>query len=268
MCAVYIPTLSRYDSLEKIIPAWLEQCVPIVLVVDPKELLAHKRFRDAHDWHPMVKIAVVPKDGMGIGYKRRYCVRHAYDVGYDVIVMSDDDHKPRAGTDIYDLYDEAVKPGVLGVGATIQIYARFTGGAINKLSGPILWPGGAGFSVFALNVETAMACGSFDPLLHSFGEDAELRRQGLVRGIPWRVHTDVWCDAVNQRNSPGGFMAKFNGDLAARQAAETACRELIYERWPRWVSSPDKPPRMAWQAMLEHFVPDWRKRSALHGGHL
>lgn len=268
MCAVYIPTLSRYDSLEKIVPAWLEQYVPIILVVDPSELKAHKRFRDERPWYPMVKIACVPKNGMGIGYKRRYCVTHAHEAGYDAIIMSDDDHKPRVSTDVYDLLDEAVKPGVLGVGATIQIYSRFTGGAINKLKGPILWPGGAGFSVYGLNVQAAIDCGNFDKRLHSFGEDAELRRQGIARGIPWRVHADVWCDAVNQRNSPGGFMAKYDGDLAARQAAETACRTLIYERWPQYVSSPDKPPRMAWQAFLEHYIPHWREMSALHGGSL
>lgn len=266
--AVYIPTLSRYDSLEKIVPAWLEQYVPIVLVVDPSELKEHIRFRDVHNWRPGVLIACVPKNRMGIGYKRRFCVQHAYDRGYDAFIMSDDDHKPREDSDVYRLLEEAQKPGVLGVGATIQIYARFTGGAINKLSGPILWPGGAGFSVYALNVEMAIKCGNFDARLHSFGEDAELRRQGLARGIPWRVHTDVWCDSVNQRNSPGGFMAKYDGDLAARQQAETACRTLIYERWPQYVSSPDKPPRMAWQAMLEAYVPRWREMSALHGGHL
>jgi hypothetical protein len=268
MMAVYIPTLSRYDSLEKIVPAWLEQDIPITLVVDPKELKAHVRFRDGKGWRGFVSIARVPFDDRGIGYKRRYCVTHAWNMGYGAIIMSDDDHKPREGTDAGWLLYEANKPGVLGVGAVIQIYARFTGGAINKLSGPILWPGGAGFSVYGLNVETAMECGNFDERLHSFGEDAELRRQGLARGIPWRVHADVRCDAVNQRNSPGGFMAKFNGDLAARQAAELACRELIYERWPQYVSSPDKPPRMAWQAMLEHYVPRWRSLSALHGGTL
>lgn len=266
--AVYIPTLSRYDSLEKIVPAWIEQDMQIILVVDPSELKEHVHFRNSQGWQGLVSIAVVGRNGKGIGYKRHYCVMHASSSGYPAFIMSDDDHKPRDGTDVALLLDEAAKPGVLGVGATIQIYTRFTGGAINKLSGPILWPGGAGFSVYALNVKTALACGNFDPALHSFGEDAELRRQGIARGIPWRVHADVWCDAVNQRNSPGGFMAKFNGDLAARQAAETACRTLIYERWPRWVSSPDKPPRMAWQAMLEAYVPRWRELSALHGGHL
>lgn len=268
MGAVYIPTLSRYDSLEKIVPAWLEQDVPVILAVDPHELKEHVRFRDRKGWRSLVGITPVPRSGKGIGYKRMHCVTHAYEMGWDSIVMSDDDHKPRERCDVTFLMDEAEKPGVLGVGAVIQIYARFTGGAINNLSGPILWPGGAGFSVYGLNVEMALECGNFDPRLYAFGEDAELRRQGIARGIPWRVHADVWCDAVNQRNSPGGFMAKFNGNLAARQQAETACRTLIYERWPRWVSSPDKPPRMAWQAMLEAYVPRWREMSALHGGSL
>jgi hypothetical protein len=161
-----------------------------------------------------------------------------------------------------------MNPATLGIGAVVQIYARFTGGAINNLGGPILWPGGAGFSVYGLNISKALECGSFDARLHSFGEDAELRRQGIAGGIPWRVHCDVWVDAVNQRNSPGGFMAKYDGDLAARTAAERQCRELIYARWPQYVSSPDKPPRMAWQRMLDHYVVGWRAHSALHGGTL
>jgi hypothetical protein len=266
--AVYIPTLNRLEVLEKTVPAWLVHDVPVVLVVDPSELKAHMRLRDRMGWGNFVEITAVKRNGMGIGYKRRHCVTHAYEMGWDSIIMSDDDHKPRESCDAQLLIDEALEPGVLGIGAVVQIYSRFTGGAINELSGPILWPGGAGFTIYGLNVETALECGNFDPRLHSFGEDAELRRQGIARGLPWRVHADVWCDALNQRNSPGGFMAKYDGDMAARHAAEIACRKLIYERWPQYVSPPSKPPRMAWQRMLTDYVPDWRKRSALHGGTL
>ncbi len=59
-------------------------------------------------------------------------------------------------------------------------------------------------------------------------------------------------------------MAKFNGSLADRTSAELACRAIIYERWPQYVSPPDKPPRMAWQRMLTDYIPDWRAHSALH----
>src|SRR4249920_2147405 len=123
MCAVYIPTLSRYSSLEKIVPAWLEQDVPVILMVDPSELKEHIRFRDSKGWRIYVDIARVPRNGMGIGYKRKHCVMHAYDMGYDSFIMSDDDHKPRADSDVQLLLDEAEKPCVLGIGAVVQIYA-------------------------------------------------------------------------------------------------------------------------------------------------
>jgi len=262
--AVYIPTLNRLAALERTVPAWLDADVPVMLVVDPSELRRHVRFRNEQGWQGYVRIARVPRNGMGIGYKRRYIVQHAYDMCWDSIIMSDDDHKPRPGSPVEELLHVAARDDVLGIGATIQIYARFTAGAINRLSGPILWPGGAGFSVYGLNIENALKVGSYDAALHSFGEDAELRRQGIVNGLPWRVHADVWCDAINQRNSPGGFMAKYDGDMAARTAAERQCRELIYERWPQYVSPPSKPPRMAWQRMLTDYIPDWRAHSALH----
>jgi hypothetical protein len=268
MSAIYIPTLSRFDSLERIMPAWLDQDIPVRLVVDPAEFSHHVAFRDSMDWNGLVGIVPVPQDGRGIGYKRRYCVWHADKTGHESIIMSDDDHKPRAGTDVGLLLDFAEKPDVLGIGACVQIYSRFTGGAISELAGPILWPGGAGFSVYGLNIAMALHCGSYSSRLHSFGEDAELRRQGLSRGIPWYVHCDVRVDAINQRNSPGGFMAKYDGDIAARTAAENECRALIYRWWPKYVSPPDQRPRMAWQRMLGDFIPCWRDLSALHGGSL
>jgi hypothetical protein len=265
--AVYIPTLNRLEVLEKTVPVWLDKDVPVILVVDPMERRLHVTFRNAQGWHGFVHIAAVPRNKMGIGYKRRYCVQHAYDMGWDSIIMADDDHKPRPHSDVSLLLYEALNPATLGIGAVVQIYARFTGGAINNLGGPILWPGGAGFTIYGLNIENALKVGSFDPKLHSFGEDAELRRQGIVHGLPWRVHADVWCDAVNQRNSPGGFMAKY-GSMDARAAGELECRKLIYERWPQYTSPPSQRPRMAWQRMLSDYVPDWRAHSALHGGTL
>ena len=266
--AVYMPTLDRMAVLERTVPEWIKTGMAVYLVVDPSELVKHMIWRNEHIWQGLVGIVPVPQDGRGIGYKRRFIVEHADAMGYESIIMCDDDHKPRAGHDASVLLYEAMNPATLGIGAVVQIYARFTAGAINDLGGPILWPGGAGFSVYGLNVKKALDVGNFDARLHSFGEDAELRRQGLARGIPWRVHCDFWVDAVNQRNSPGGFMAKYGGNLAARTAAETRCRALIHKRWPQYTSPPEQKPRMAWQRMLDDYVPDWRKHSALHGGSL
>ena len=118
----------------------------------------------------------------------------------------------------------------------------------------------------ALTLIWLLVVGNYDPFL-TVGEDAELWRNGVEAGIPWRIHRDVKVSAVGKRNSPGGMTARWaTGDARAR--AELESRTLIYERWPDYASPPDKPFRMSWAEMLDDYIPDWRSRSALHGGKL
>jgi len=265
---VYVPTLSRYGTLKKTIPAWLEQEQRIILVTDPDEFEDHVRLRDEMGWVSHVRVVSLPKAarGYGIGYKRNFIVDHADNSGHRSIIIADDDHKPVNGTDTRLLLREARRPGVLGIGAVIPIYDRFTGGRVSKLSGPILCPGGWGFAVYGLNVDLAISVGNYDPLL-TVGEDAELWRNGVEAGIPWRVHCDVKVAAVGKRNSPGGMTARWlSGEERAR--AERESRALIYERWPDYASPPELPFRMRWAKMLDDYIPGWRERSALHGGSL
>jgi len=265
---VYIPTLSRYEILKRTIPAWLGQEQRLILVTDPDQYLDHVALRDEMGWTTLVRVVSMPKAarGQGIGYKRHFIVEHADNSGLDAIIIADDDHKPAPGTDTSLLLKEADDDDVLGIGAAIPIYDRFTGGRVSQFDEPILCPGGWGFAVYGLNINNALRVGSYDPLL-TVGEDAELWREGVARGIPWRVHCGVRVAAVGKRNSPGGMTARWLSDKA-RARAERESRALIHERWPEYTSAPDRPFRMAWAKMLDDYIPDWRSRSALHGGSL
>ena len=162
---------------------------------------------------------------------------------------------------------EAAVPGVLGVGAVRSIHDHFTAGAISRNSGVIMCPGGWGFQTFGLNTRTAHEVGNFDSLLHSYGEDGELCRQGISRGVPWMVHCDVKVAPIGARYAPGGINTRFKC-LESRTRAERECLALIHMRWPKYTNEPDRPLRVAWQKMLDDFIPDWRSRSAIHGGRL
>jgi hypothetical protein len=262
---VYIPTMSRYDNLRKIVPAWLKQNIPVRLVVEAAEFSAHSSFRDEQGWKGLVRVIPAPRDHLGIGYARGFCVTHARHSGLESIIMSDDDMRPVS--DAWPLLDYAENNGVLGIGAVRGIHDRFTGGAVSANRGPILCPGGWGFQLFALNVRTAIDVGNFDKRLHSYGEDGELCRQGIARGIPWLVHCDVKCAAIGKRYAPGGISARF-ARPEYRTDAERQCLAIIHDRWPAYTNRPDQPLRVAWQKMLNDYIPDWRERSAIHGGML
>lgn len=263
---VYIPTTSRIETLRKTVPYWLEQDMQVRLVVERNEYHPHNKLKQEQGWGKDVYILPLPLSGRGIGYARKYCVTHAKATNNLSIIMSDDDHYIAESSDAWELIDEAENPYILGIGATRSLHDRFTDGAISANSGVILCPGGWGFTVRGVNVENTLAVGNYDPALHSFGEDAELARRGIAQlGIPWFVHCDVKFVAVNKRYDPGGFSAKYR-TLEARQAAERECLGIIHKRWPDYTSEPDKKPRMAWQKLLSHYIPEWRDYSVMHGG--
>jgi hypothetical protein len=262
---VYIPTLSRLDLLERVVPFWLQQEMQVRLIVERHEYAAHQTLKKRMKWGGNVYILPLKLAGRGIGYARRECVLHAHATHLKSVIMSDDDMYPHPDTDVWELIDEAERPGVLGIGATRSLHDRFTNGAISRNHGVILCPGGWGLQLFGLNIQEAISCGNFDHRLHTIGEDAELARQGIARGIPWLVHCDVKAVAAGKRYAPGGFSAKYKL-LEARREAEKVCMEIIHRRWPDYTNPPEKPLRMMWQKMLSNYIPEWRDYSALHGG--
>lgn len=264
---VYIPTLSRLSNIQKIIPFWLEQDIQVRLVVEHREYRAHTILKRKNGWDSNVYILPLPLAGRGIGYARSYCVQHAKKTALDSIIMSDDDIYVHPSSDAYKLLDEAEKPGVLGIGGKLPIQDRFTAGATTNMTGPILCPSGWAFKLYGLNVQTALNCGNYNSRLDACGEEQELARQGISRGIPWLVHCDVKCVAIGNRYAPGGLSAKYS-TIEKRTRAERDCMAIIHQLWPEFTNAPDKPSRVAWQKMLDRYIPDWREASALHGGSL
>ncbi len=266
--AVYIPTLSRLEMLEKTVPRWLEQDLPIRLVVPPGQYDDHEELRQDMGWKGVRVIALPPDLSYGLGAARHFIVKHANTRRLRSIIISDDDHRPKRGTNMWDLLAAAMDPDALGVGASRSLTDRFNSGALTRNSGVILCPGGWGFTVFSLNVENALWCGNFDIKLHTFADDAELARQGITHGLIWRMHCDVWIEQMNNRYDPGGMNSLFGEDVEKRRESEKENLTLLYSRWPKYVAPPDKKYRMAWSKMLTDYIPDWKTRSALHGGSL
>jgi hypothetical protein len=73
---------------------------------------------------------------------------------------------------------------------------------------------------------------------------------------------------VNNRYDKGGIESLYKGDMEARLAAERQCMAIMHERWPEYASHPDKKVRFSWQKILNDYIPDWKKSSAIHGGSL
>jgi hypothetical protein len=267
---VYIPTIGRIGNVRAIVPRWLEQDLPVCIVVRPWEYRKHLALRDQEGWdRKHVRVRMLPENTPpGYGATRNFIVGYARSRYEESVIISDDDMQPSRNTQPFRLLlDEAAKPRVLGIGAVRSIHDRFTGGAVSRLHGPILCPGGWGFQCFAINVRLAKRLGNFDPLLHAHGDDAELARQGIAHGFPWRVHTDVWAESIGKRYAAGGLSAVYRSP-EARAEAERACMARINSRWPEYTNRPDQRVRTAWQKMLDDYIPDWRKLSAIHGGAL
>jgi hypothetical protein len=267
MDVVYIPTLSRLDILPKIIPQWIDQDLQVRLVIDRLEYGSHNALKRREGWGKHVYLLPLPSSRRGIGYARNFIVTHAKKTALKSIIMCDDEFFVHPNCNATELLIEAEKPGVLGVGATRSLHDRFTGGAISANNGVILCPGGWGFQLFGLNVQTALDIGNFDPLLHTFGEDAELARNGIKHGYPWRVHCDVKCVSIDRRQAPGGISSNYSTP-EARLAAEKVCQDIIHKRWPEYTNHPDKRPRVAWQKLLDDYIPNWKVASAIHGGNI
>jgi hypothetical protein len=253
--------------LKKTVPFWLEQDMQVRLVVERHEYPAHQNLKKEMKWGGDVYVLPLKLAMRGIGYSRQQAILHAKATNLKSIIMSDDDVYVHPDSDAWELIDEAEDPRVLGIGAVRSLHDRFTNGAISRNHGVILCPGGWGFTVKGLNVQTVIDMGNFNPRLHTLGEDSELARVGISRKIPWRVHCDVKFISLNKRYDPGGFSAKWRTE-EARIAASKECMAIIHKRWPDYTNPPDKKLRVAWQRMLDDYIPGWRGASAIHGGDL
>jgi hypothetical protein len=269
---VYVPTLGRVEQVrEQIIPAWLDQEMPIKIVTKGNEVDTYLKIRREDFRGENISIIGQPASVRGIGAVKRMIVNNAKRKNLSSIIIAEDDAVPNYDSNWCDLLDACERPDVIGIAGARAIHDFYTGGALRANQGtdqPVILYPGAAYVCYGLNIKNALAAGNYDAALHTCQDDAELPRQAIAKlGLPWMMHCDVWWHSLNKRYAPGGVNAE-HADLAARQAAEDECRAIVHERWPKYMSPPGKKERMQWKRMLDDFIPDWKDRSAMHGGSL
>lgn len=267
MSAVYICTKDRRDNLRKVVPRWMYTLpnTPIIVMVDDSAVEDHDDLARREGWAGQVKILSTGKNNAGIGYARMKVVQHAANSDMKSIIMADDDIMPARNSYPNMLLRAARQPWVLGVGA-VRSYHDFLSKGVTSLDDTLmLCPSGWGFQLYGLNVKNALAAGNFDSALNCFGEDAEMMRGGIANGIPWLLHRGVRAEPLGKRGAPGGISSLLP---AERKKQEAICQQIIHDRWPEYTSKPPKPSRMAWQKFYDHYIPDWKAQSAIHGGQL
>lgn len=267
---VYIPTRNRLTNLVRILPAWDKQKPDnILLAVEPGEVKKHEKFlRENSIVHSLgTEINVVPvrPEDRGIGYTRNFMVKHARNMGFEAIVMADDDSMPNPDTNVWKLVKRLESTPTIGLGACFSFYGLMLGNKrIRETSRPYLVPGGMGYIMFSLNLPLLEELDiNFDKRLHTFWEDAELVRDGMeAGGLAWHVHTGVKATSIGKRYERGGLSAANNESRKKRSRRERECRQIVYDKWgSKYISHPDKRPRCAWQKMLDDFVEGWRAKA-------
>lgn len=258
---VYIPTRGRIQNLGKVLPAWREQRFLAVVMTEPNEAKAHRKFIREHDFEDFASVLSLPRADQGIGNSRHQIIKHASSVGLRRIILADDDCKPHKDSDMRRLLKFRVSQ-TLGMGACFSYYGLQLGNDfIRDTNKKTLMPGGMGYNIFSLDVEATIGIGNFDRRLHTYWEDAELIRQAMKDlHIGWHIHTGVWGTQMGKRYDAGGINSLAANE--ARKRREKMCHQIVYKRWgPRYISHPDKRPRCSWANMLDDFVPGWREKA-------
>lgn len=252
--SVYIHTRSRLGYLDKVLPAWFEQkgIGRITIVVEPGERWAtYRHLREACPGAiraGKVRVEPLPQADRGMGAARAWVVQHAYALGEEVIIMSDDDLYPMRGrSDARLLVNEVKDKDILGIGVCVSFYGLSLGNDYIRESCEAVPVSGAwGYRCFALNVRMAIKAGqaygvdwAFDPALDVGWEDHEVTRMGIAQlGEGWWIHTGVMATSIGARYADGGIAALLP-DREQRHRRESACHERIFVRWgERYISNP------------------------------
>jgi hypothetical protein len=261
---VFIPSRGRWEGARKIADAWHKQKFNVTFVVEPNEALKYASVvQDC-------RVDVLQVKNAGIGNSRNHCVNLAASYGYESFILADDDIKPLKNANMDILQEDAEDPKVLGITARYGYHDLALGPEIKKRRDLILLPTGT-FRLVALNTMNVLNLGNYDHTLE-YAEDCDLFLRGLEAGFPWMVHLGTWSTSVGTRYQPGG-MIDYVGDMIELQDKKRYWHETLYQQYPDWVNDPTRADftkqnsiRIAWQRAYNHFLPDWREWSALHGG--
>lgn len=253
---IVMPTRSRYDSLEKVLPHWMEQDLPITLIVEPNELAEHKRFLRDHDFSALVAAESQRRSNAGIGWARDIALNVAHRAGYHSVIMADDDVYPRKGDDVRTLLKFTSAEKSLGIAGWMPNYGLWipNGNAIAKEDDLVVAMTGGPDRIFSLNVAEAIAAGGFNRKLDIRYENSEINRCGIRAGYLWYVCSAVHIKMINRPYDPGGLVA-LAGSEEQRRAREKACHAVIYDVWGGdYISHPDKRYACRWKKMIGDFI--------------
>lgn len=265
---VFIPTKGRWHDIDKLCRVWDNLGFRVHLMVEPSE---------QHNYHevtdPKVLLHQLDADGMGVTHARASAVRRAHDYGMKSIILADDDIKPGAVSkaNMDSLARVASHPKVMGVTARYSYHDLCLGPEFKLMSKAILLPTGT-FRMVGLNVDNVMnVLGNYDETLE-YAEDCDLFLRSLQEGFPWLIHAGTWTNSIGKRYQPGGMLA-FAGGLDNLKVKKIIWHETLYDQYPEFVNDPAKADfskqnsiRISWRKAYDHYLPDWKKWSALHGG--
>ena len=252
---IVMPTRSRFNRLEVCLPHWLEQDMPIHLIVEPGEVRAHWRWLCEHDFCGAVNVVSQKKSNAGIGYARRVAMTYAHEQGYTECIMADDDVHPFKGESVKPLLDFVAKENAMGIAGWMSSYGLWfpNGNETAKQPGLAVPVTGIGDCITGFNVKRVLAAGNFNPDLDVLHENGEIIRQSYRTGYCWWVSTDVHIKMLGKRNDPGGIVAQA-GSLEARLARETRCHAVVHALWPDYVSAPPKRYSCRWRRLITDYV--------------
>jgi hypothetical protein len=318
---VYIPSRGRAHNIDKVVPRWLLQRYQPRIVIEASDweeynALRASRIESDGAWQ-FVRLIKLPESGMGIGYARQFALQHA--AGYDAhrksycrnhdavssFIMADDDVMPKVPGNLWAhhmirLQQAVDNTGYIGCAAVHSYQDLICGGFLKKdfafdhktsngvsVKGrPCIAPNGSFGQCFAVNTQSAIHIGGFDPELTVAYEDNDFMMRCISKGVPWLFHSGVWMDRLGGRFAAGGISdycdvsqstaKQVNKDIhyLISQGCEYSqklldCRIRMKSKWDYYTSDPHgKAFRISWKKLYDGQIPSWRSQSALHGGKL
>ena len=252
---IIIPTRDRFDLLAKTVPHWLEQDLPIVLMVEYAQLTMHRSLVRENGWP--IKVYCHQDSGRGVGYARHSCVDLAAHYGLDAFLMVDDDTRPTKG-DARRLLKFVASGKAMAAAAWMPNYGLWfpNGNALAKEPNLCIPRPSGPDRTIALNVELVKLVGNYDMNIDVWCDNAELNRCGIKGKQLWYVHTGLHIKSLNKHNDPGGcftYMEQQGTDMAVRMKK---LHTYVYHKWgERYINDPSKSRMITqWQKMYTDFI--------------
>jgi len=252
---IIIISRDRTEMLQKTLPAWEQQEIPILIMTEKAQVPAYRiEARRILGRRTDVGVIGHPEDNKGVGYARESAVNFADAFGVKAFIMADDDTIVTKGS-VRSLLDFVAKERGIVCAGWMPNYGLWLpdGNRLAKQPGLVIPRGASPDRVFALNTALVRAAGNFNPQLTTL-DTQEVNRRGIRSGYMWYVHTSVHLRMLNKPHDPGGIQA------LARTAEERARQnqvdhEITYKEWgERYISHPSKRMATKWRLLASDFI--------------